>query len=71
MISSFPCKPVDTTGAGDTFTASFVYGKSQCWDIETCVKFGNAAGSIAVEHHGANQAVKNKEQVLERMNSVK
>lgn len=71
MINSYPCKCIDTTGAGDTFTGAFLYGKSQGWDIETCVCFGNAAGSIAVEHPGANTAIHNLQQVLERMKNGK
>lgn len=69
-ISPYPCRCIDTTGAGDTFTGAFLYGKAKGWDTEACVRFGNAAGSIAVEHLGANTAIQSLEQVLERMHTT-
>lgn len=58
---------VDTTGAGDTFAAAFLYGKCRGWDVETCARFANAAGAIAVETRGANGAVRSEAQVRMRM----
>lgn len=58
---------VDTTGAGDTFAAAFLYGKSRGWDTVTCARFANAAGAIAVESRGANGAVHSEAQVRARM----
>jgi len=62
-----PCNCVDTTGAGDTFVAGFLYGKTRGWDIRRCARFANAAGSIAVEHTGANGGIRSEEQVAARM----
>ena len=59
---------VDPTGAGDTFVGSFLYAKSQGWDTLASAKFACAAGSVAVEHVGANAAIRSKDQVLARMN---
>lgn len=67
-IPAFPCRCVDTTGAGDTFVGSFLYAKSQGWDTLASAKFACAAGSVAVEHVGANTAIRSKDQVLARMN---
>ncbi len=67
MIDAYPCKCIDTTGAGDTFVASFLYAKTRGWDIERCARFACAAGSIAVEHAGANAAIQSVGQVLDRM----
>ena len=61
-IPSFPCRCVDTTGAGDTFVGSFLYAKSQGWDALASAKFACAAGSVAVEHVGANTAIRSKDQ---------
>lgn len=61
-IPSFPCRCVDTTGAGDTFVGSFLYAKSQGWDTLASAKFACAAGSVAVEHVGANTAIRSKDQ---------
>ena len=67
LVPACPCRCVDTTGAGDTFVGAFLYAKTRGWDIETCARFANAAGSIAVEHPGANGAIHSAEQVLQRM----
>ena len=67
-IPSFPCRCVDTTGAGDTFVGSFLYAKPQGWDTLASARFACAAGSVAVEHVGANTAIRSKDQVLARMN---
>ena len=67
MIPAYTCRCVDTTGAGDTFVGAFLYAKIRGWDIVRCARFANAAGSIAVEHPGANGAIHSPEQVLERM----
>lgn len=61
-IPSFLCRCVDTTGAGDTFVGSFLYAKSQGWDTLASAKFACAAGSVAVEHVGANTAIRSKDQ---------
>ena len=61
-------KVVDTTGAGDTFVGSFLYAKPQGWDTLASARFACAAGSVAVEHVGANTAIRSKDQVLARMN---
>ncbi len=67
FVASYPCRCVDTTGAGDTFVGAFLYAKTRGWDVLECARFACAAGSIAVEHKGANQAITGPEQVLARM----
>ena len=52
-IASYKVTPVDTTGAGDTFNASFVYGLSQGWDIGYIGRFSNAAAGRAILNMGA------------------
>lgn len=44
---------VDTTGAGDSFAAGFVYGLSQGWALDECAAFANRCGARAVEQVGA------------------
>lgn len=44
---------VDTTGAGDSFAAGFLYGLSEDWDLERCVGFANQCGARAVGKVGA------------------
>lgn len=70
LVPACPCHCVDTTGAGDNFVGAFLYAKTRGWDIEKCARFANAAGSIAVEHPGANGAIRSAEQVVARMNGL-
>lgn len=44
---------VDSTGAGDSFAAGFLYALSLGWGIKECGIFANAAASCAVEAVGA------------------
>ena len=67
LVPTYPCHPVDTTGAGDSFVGAFLYAKTRGRDIERCARFANATGSIVVEHPGANGAIHSARQVLERM----
>lgn len=46
-----PC--VDTTGAGDSFAAGFVYGLSEGWEPAKCAAFANQCGARAVRQVGA------------------
>lgn len=70
-IPAYACRCIDTTGAGDTFVGAFLYAMVQGWSIERCARFANAAGSIAVEHPGANDAIQSLRQVLSRMEESK
>ena len=69
-VPAYPCRCVDTTGAGDNFVGAFLYARTRGWDIERCARFANAAGSIAVEHVGANSAIRSERQVLDRMEGL-
>lgn len=44
--------PVDTTGAGDSFNAGFIYGYINGYDHEKCLKLANACGSLSVVRKG-------------------
>ncbi|MDR0472714.1 MAG: carbohydrate kinase family protein [Treponema sp.] len=46
-------KPVDTTGAGDSFSAGFVRGFLSGWDIRTCGLFASAVAGFNVTKVGA------------------
>lgn len=46
-------KTIDDTGAGDAFAAGFLYGVLEGFDGETCLRMGNAAGSIALKAKGS------------------
>ncbi|MEM2726679.1 MAG: PfkB family carbohydrate kinase [Archaeoglobaceae archaeon] len=50
---AFKAKVVDTTGAGDAFSAGFLYGFVNEFSIEVCLKLGNFCGAYKVERVGA------------------
>lgn len=56
-------KVVDTTAAGDTFTAAMTLEYLRCGDIKAAVRYGMAAGAIAVTRRGASTSVPTEDEV--------
>lgn len=52
-VSAYKVKPVDTTGAGDTFNAAFAVAIVNGLSIEESIKFGNLAASLSIQKFGA------------------
>ena len=46
-------KVVDTTGAGDSFVAGFIYALSNGLSLPECCRYGCAVSSVVVEHMGS------------------
>ncbi|MBQ4113740.1 MAG: carbohydrate kinase family protein, partial [Clostridia bacterium] len=53
----------DTTGAGDSFNAGFVYGFVSGLPLEECLKRGNGCGSLSATMLGGNTGFPFKEQL--------
>lgn len=51
-------KPVDTTGAGDSFCSGFLYGLSHGMSIVDSAKLGNAVGTHCIMEVGASTGIK-------------
>ncbi|MCS0671501.1 ribokinase [Cytobacillus firmus] len=68
FIEGFHTKPVDTTGAGDTFNGSLAVALTEGKSIEEAVRFANASASIAVEKKGAQSGMPSLDRVLNRLN---
>ena len=56
-------KVVDTTAAGDAFTAAMTLEYLRCGDIKEAVKYGCAAGAIAVSRVGASSSIPTDEEI--------
>lgn len=53
ILPAFSVECLDTTGAGDSFVAGFLYGLSRGLELSECGLLANACGALAVEHLGA------------------
>jgi sugar/nucleoside kinase (ribokinase family) len=62
-IKSYKVTPVDTTGAGDSFNAGFIYGFLNGFDVEKCMSYGNACGAICVTRTGGTSSCANLKEV--------
>lgn len=60
-------KAVDTTAAGDAFTAALTieYLNNGCEDIKSAVKYGVAAGAITVTRKGASSSIPTDAEIRE------
>ena len=52
MVPCYPAKCIDTTGAGDSFAAGFLYGYTNGLSIEQSGKLGSLLASKVVEQKG-------------------
>lgn len=58
----FEVEVVDTTAAGDAFTAGLAVSYLENRDLPAAVRFGNAAGALAVTRLGAQPSLPNREE---------
>lgn len=63
-------KVVDTTAAGDTFTAAMTLEYLRTGDIIGAVKYGAAAGAIAVSRRGASVSVPTADEVEQLLGRI-
>lgn len=70
-IPAYRVSLVDTTGAGDTFNSSFIFGISQGWSIERAGNFANAAAARAIQFMGARSGAVGVKKVEEFLNTYK
>lgn len=60
-ISSYKVKVVDTTGAGDAFSAGFIYGLINKLPLKKCGEYGNATAALSITTPGARFQYSKKE----------
>jgi len=54
-VPPFRVEVVDTTGAGDAFTAGFLAARQWGWSLRECALFANACGAAATTTMGAGE----------------
>ena len=69
-IPAFAASVVDTTGAGDAFTAAFAVALAEGRDEREAVRWGCAAGAHMVEHPGVVPGLPTREQLERRLQSA-
>ncbi|HOA23984.1 MAG TPA: ribokinase [Aggregatilineales bacterium] len=57
IIPTFKVQPVDTTAAGDAFVAGFSVALAEGKPVAEAVRWGNAAGALAVTRMGAQTSL--------------
>jgi ribokinase len=62
-IGPFKVKVVDTTAAGDAFTAALAVGRAEGMDLPQSVRFANAAGALCCTIFGAQPALPSRDAV--------
>ncbi len=63
-IAGIEVDPVDVTGAGDTFGASFIHALNMTDDLVAAATFANAAAARAVTVTGARSGMASQAEIL-------
>jgi len=66
---SFNVDAVDTTGAGDSFSAGLLYGWINGWDLSACGVFANALGALAASTYGAGFSLPMRSKMVQFLQS--
>ena len=66
-VAAFPATVVDTTGAGDAFTAAFAVALAEGLSDLDAVRWGCAAGAHMVEHPGVVPGLPTRAQLEARL----
>jgi sugar/nucleoside kinase (ribokinase family) len=59
-----PVEPVDTTGAGDSFDAGFVYGMLQGYGLDRSLRLGCLCGTLSTQGAGGVESQPDVDEVL-------
>jgi ribokinase len=67
----FEVNTIDTTGAGDSFSAGLIYGWQQGFALEETATLASALGALATTVYGAGLSLPKKEMVVEFLKNGK
>lgn len=68
---AFKVKAIDTTGAGDSFNAGYVYAFLKGLDLKNCLICGNGCGALSVTALGGNTGFPNENELQDFINANK
>jgi ribokinase len=71
QVPSFTVRAVDSTGAGDAFTAAFLQAKLRGWHIVEAALAANAAGAAAASVVGAGERLPALRQIVRVLRSAR
>lgn len=66
-VPGYPVRVVDTTAAGDAFTAALAVARARNWPLDRAVQFANAAGALACTRLGAQPSLPGLAEVTDLM----
>lgn len=64
-VPAFKTKVVDTTGAGDAFSAGLIFGILKGWDLLRSMRFGNAVAAIKISEFGPRKGLPTEKEVID------
>jgi sugar/nucleoside kinase (ribokinase family) len=70
QIPAMPVEAVDTTGAGDSFNAGFIYAWFHNQSIENCLKWGNITGGLSTTELGGTTRIITADEVKQIMAKI-
>ncbi len=67
-VEAYKVECVDSTGAGDTFNAGFIYGYLKQFSLEESCRLGNFIASKCIQQKGATTGLEDMDKILSQRN---
>jgi ribokinase len=71
QVPSFSMRAVDSTGAGDAFTAAFLQARLRSWPFAEAALAANAAGAAAASVVGAGERLPSRQQIVRVLSAAR
>lgn len=69
-VPTFSTEVIDTTGAGDSFDAGFIYGVIKGYSLENSLRLANFLGSLSVSAIGGSTGIPKTEKLWGKINKL-
>ena len=70
-VPCFPTTVIDSTGAGDSFDAGFIYGMVKGYSLDNSLKLANYIGSLSVSAIGGSNGIPDTKEIWEKIEKLK